>query len=84
MRIVEVYSHLNGEEFLLVHHRSLYGEINCVIAQVHADQCRTKVSEEKTMKGKRLYSPHMLNAGFASRARGRWLAGRPVRVLRDD
>lgn len=64
MRIAETYSHLNGLEFLLVHKRTLWQEIQSVISEVDADKCRTKVSKEKTMKGKLLYSPIDMNAAF--------------------
>ena len=64
MRIAETYSHLNGLEFLLVHKQILWQEIQSVISEVDADTCRTKVSKEKTMKGKLLYSPIDMNAAF--------------------
>lgn len=64
MKIVETYSHLNGLEFLLVHKPSLWQEIQSVIADVDANACRTKVSKEKTMKGKLLYSPIDMNTQF--------------------
>jgi uncharacterized C2H2 Zn-finger protein len=57
MRIVETYSHLNGEEYLLVRRPEVYREIKDVIQEVNAAACKTKKSNEKTMKGKRLYSP---------------------------
>jgi len=64
MRIAETYSHLNGLEFLLVHKPSLWAEIQAVIRKVDAVKCKTKVSEEKTMKGKLLYSPVDMNDTF--------------------
>jgi hypothetical protein len=64
MKISETYSHLNGLEYLLVHKPELWKEVQSVIAEVDACQCRTKVSKEKTMKGKLLYSPVDLNASF--------------------
>lgn len=51
MKIAETYSHLNGLEFLLVHKKALWKEIQSVISEVDANKCRTKVSKEKTMKG---------------------------------
>jgi hypothetical protein len=66
MRIVEIYSHLNGEEYLIVHHGKVYDEIKQVIRQVDAGKCITKTSEEKTMRGKKLYSPEILNKEFRS------------------
>lgn len=64
MKIAEVYSHLNGVEFLMVHKPTLWREIKDVIAAVDAAKCRTKVSREKTMKGELLYSPIDMNAAF--------------------
>jgi hypothetical protein len=55
---------LNGLEFLLVHKPSLWKEIQSVIENVSANKCRTKVSKEKTMKGKLLFSPIDMNAAF--------------------
>jgi hypothetical protein len=65
MNIIETYSHLNGLEFLIVHKPKLWAEIKSVIASVHAENCKTKVSKEKTMKGKLLYSPIDMNKSFA-------------------
>ncbi len=64
MRILSKYSHLNGEEFLLVHHKKTYKEILKVIGELDAHKCKTKVSEEKTMKGRLLYNPDALNVEF--------------------
>lgn len=64
MKIAEKYSHLNGLEFLLVHKPSLWEEIQTVVSAVDAQKCKTKVSKEKTMKGKLLYSPIEMNASF--------------------
>jgi hypothetical protein len=64
MKIIETYSHLNGLEFLMVHKPKLWKEIQKVIDAVDAKACRTKVSKEKTMSGKLLYSPIDMNAEF--------------------
>lgn len=64
MKIVETYSHLNGLEFLLVHKPQLWQEIQSVVMAVDAEKCKSKVSKEKTMKGKLLYSPIDMNAAF--------------------
>ncbi|NUO78826.1 restriction endonuclease [candidate division KSB1 bacterium] len=64
MKIVETYSHLNGEEYLLVHHAEIYDEIKQVIAQVQASRFLTKQSKEKTMRGKQLFDPKAINAEF--------------------
>jgi hypothetical protein len=71
MKIVETYSHLNGLEFLLVHHPRLWDEIKDVVASVDAEACRTKVSKEKTMKGKLLCSPIAMNSSFSKLLRTR-------------
>ncbi|MCO5216699.1 MAG: hypothetical protein M9953_02910 [Thermomicrobiales bacterium] len=64
MRIVERYSHLNGWEHIKIHKPHLWDEIEEVIASVDASQYLTKVSKEKTMVGKMLYSPIELNSRF--------------------
>lgn len=64
MKIIEKYSHLNGEEYLLVHHNEIYQEIVKVIKSIDASKFRTKVSEEKTMRGKILYNPQEINSAF--------------------
>ncbi|MFZ5450470.1 MAG: BglII/BstYI family type II restriction endonuclease [Thermodesulfobacteriota bacterium] len=64
MKIIETYSHLNGLEFLLVHKPKLWQEIRNVIDMVDTEACKTKVSKEKTMKGKLLYSPKDMNKAF--------------------
>lgn len=64
MRIAQNYSHLNGEEYLIVHHNKLYKEIREVIASIDAEKFKTKISKEKTMKGTKLYSPVNLNKEF--------------------
>ena len=57
MRIVEIYSHLNGQEHILVHKPDLWQEIENVILSVNAIECRTKVSKAARTTGKMLYSP---------------------------
>lgn len=64
MQIKARYSHLNGEEYLLVHRRALWEEVQNVVAGVDASACRTKVSREKTMRGRLLYSPSDMNRAF--------------------
>ena len=65
MKVVDKYSHLNGEEFLLVHHKNLYKEILSVVEAVDANKFRTKISKEKGRKeGKILWSPTEINAEF--------------------
>lgn len=65
MKVVEIYSHLNGLEFLIVHKPELWEEIKKVIDLVDAETCKTKISKEKTMQGKLLYSPIDMNLSFS-------------------
>lgn len=64
MKIAEAYSHLNGLEFLLVHHKQLWKEIQHVIQAVDATACKTKVSKEKRTAGTVFYSPIEMNKRF--------------------
>lgn len=64
MKIAQKYSHLNGEEYLIVHHNDLYQEIIGIIHEIDAESYRTKVSEEKRKNGTFLFSPVELNAAF--------------------
>ena len=64
MKIAQKYSHLNGEEYLIVHYNQLYKEIKAVIASINANDFKTKISKEKTKIGKKLYSPIDLNTAF--------------------
>lgn len=72
MKIVEMYSHQNGMESLHYHNKKLISEIKTVIARVDAHSCKTKVSKEKGMVGRVLFSPIELNVCFRDllRARG--------------
>jgi Restriction endonuclease BglII len=64
MKIAQKYSHLNGEEYLIVHHNNLYNEIKEVIANIDAEKLRTKISKEKRKIGNTLLSPIDLNLAF--------------------
>jgi hypothetical protein len=64
VRIVEKYSHLNGWEHIMVHKPQIWTDVTEVIAGIDAEDYRTKVSEEKTMMGKMLFSPAALNLRF--------------------
>lgn len=64
MKIVEIYSHLNGLEYLQVHLPELWEEIKEVIESVDAEVCKTKKSKEKNKVGKLLYSPIEMNKKF--------------------
>ncbi len=64
MQIAAKYSHLNGEEYLLVHQRDLWDQVQSVIAKIDAEECRTKLSRESRKRGQLLYSPTDLNSAF--------------------
>ena len=64
MNIAHKYSHLNGEEYLIVHHKKLYDEIIEIISSINAENFKTKISKEIRMVGKTLYSPIDLNKEF--------------------
>ena len=64
MKIAQKYSHLNGEEYLIVHHKKLYKEIVSIIKSIDGTKFMTKESKEKTMPGKMLYSPIQINKVF--------------------
>ena len=85
MRIGARYSHLNGEEYLIVHKPALWQEVQDVISSVDAEACKTKVSKEKTMPGRLLYSPTDMNAAFKTGLEGiGWTERRNTFWVTDD
>ncbi|HLQ28416.1 MAG TPA: BglII/BstYI family type II restriction endonuclease [Ktedonobacteraceae bacterium] len=64
MRIAGLYSFNHGKEVITKQHRSELEEVLQVIESVDAERCKTKVSKEKTMRDKVLYSPPALNEAF--------------------
>ncbi len=64
MRIKAHYSHLNGEEYLIVHRKQLWEEVKEVIVGVDAVACRTKMSRERNKQGNLLFSPTDMNKAF--------------------
>ncbi len=63
MRKVYEYSHLGGSEILRVRFPQIEREIDEVIKTTTLWQ-KTKISQERTMKGRPLYSPRELNGNF--------------------
>jgi hypothetical protein len=63
MKIAYEYSHLGGSEILKMRYPIIEEEIYDIISKVQAQ--RTKISREKTMKGKKLFSPKEMNKQFA-------------------
>jgi len=69
----------------LVHKPHLWEEIQAVIADVDAATCRTKVSKEKTKRGKVLYSPIDMNKEFTKRFASRtWTQSRTSYWVTED
>ncbi|WP_120955956.1 BglII/BstYI family type II restriction endonuclease [Helicobacter mehlei] len=64
MKIAYWHSHLNGLEFLQVHHLDLWQEIQSVILNTNAYVCQTKISQERGRQGNRLFSPAEINKAF--------------------
>ena len=62
MRVVYEYSHLGGAEILQVRYPGCERDIYEVIRLVEAR--RSKISKEKTMLGRELYSPSDMNKQF--------------------
>lgn len=56
-----MYSHLNGFEWIQYHQKQMWDEMEGIIKAIDAESYRTKVSKEKTMKGKMLFSPVDIN-----------------------
>jgi hypothetical protein len=64
VRIAGVYSFNRGEEEVTRRYPDLLTEVNDVIKKVRSSQHKTKISDEKTMMGRMLFSPRSLNAAF--------------------
>lgn len=86
MRIEATYSHLNGLEWLTIHESSIWEEIKGIIKAVDATQYKTKVSKEKTMKGRKLFAPKELNKAFSKLFEGaeEWKQGRTSYWVTED
>ena len=69
MKIVYEHSHLGGSEILKVRYSVIDQEIYDVIAKVKPQ--KTKVSEERTKKGKLLYDPKDMNLQFKTEFQAR-------------
>lgn len=86
MKLETYYSHLNGYEWLLHHHAAYWKDIQDAISAVDASKCKTKVSEEKTMLGKKLFAPADLNKAFKHelKKRGWQIPKRQYYYVTDD
>ena len=61
MKVKHIYSHLNGLEWIKFHKMNLCEEILESIKNVDPEICKNKISKEKTMRGRVLYSPPTMN-----------------------
>ena len=66
MKIVGVFPFKTTESDFRRRYASQLTDVESAIATVDAATCRTKVSREKTMPGKTLYSPKALNRAFTT------------------
>lgn len=64
MKIIAQFSFKNGKEFIESNHKTELEEIKQIISSVDASILKTKISKEKTMPGKLLYSPIEMNRIF--------------------
>lgn len=64
MKIAGKYSFNGGKEYIEKKHTTLLKEIETVIQTVDANKYKIKTSKEKTMRGRRLFSPISLNKAF--------------------
>lgn len=64
MRVAANYSFKKGEETLVAKSPHLLEEIHQIIAGINAAAHKTKISKEKTMRGRKLYAPLKLNTSF--------------------
>jgi hypothetical protein len=85
LKIQQLHSHLNGYEWLLVHEPKVWREIERIIRAIDAEKYKTKVSEEKGMRGKLLYAPKELNSRFKTDFRkAGWEESRTSYWVTDD
>ncbi len=78
MKIAGSYSFKNGEKMIAKRYPKLLDEVASVIKLVDAPKHKSKISKEKTMPGRQLFSPRSINKSFkAEFAKFDWS---PVRV----
>ncbi len=71
MKVVSTYSHKGGFNYIQQLFSRELTEVYDVINSVNASQATTKISKEKTMPGRRLFSPVALNKLFKNEFRKR-------------
>jgi hypothetical protein len=65
MKIIHTYSRCNGLEYLLVHKKRLWNEVQRVIRSVDGHALKTAVSKQRMRSGKVLRSPKAMNKAFS-------------------
>jgi hypothetical protein len=66
MIVAARYSFNNGQRVVAEKYPHLLAEIELAIGLVNAQECKVKVSKEKTMPGQTLFGPIPLNRQFAA------------------
>jgi hypothetical protein len=85
MKIGAMYSHLSGFEWIQYHQKEMWEEIEEIIQGINAEDFRTKISQEKTMRGKSLFSPADLNIRMKTEFENRgWYESRTNYWVTDD
>jgi len=80
-----MYSHLNGFEWIQYHQKEMWDEMKSIIISISAEDYRTKISKEKTMKGRKLFSPTDLNKRMKDDFEGLgWFESRTNYWVTDD
>ncbi len=64
MQIAGKFSFAGGEEYITTRYQELLNEVSDAIQMIDASLKKTKTSREKTMKGRKLFSPRALNKDF--------------------
>lgn len=85
MKISARHSHLNGYEWIKYHEKGIWDEIEEAIRNVDALSRKTKISREKTMRGRHLFAPKEINEAFSFSFRKRnWRESRTSYWVTDD
>jgi len=71
MRIVGIYSFNGGREIIETQFAAELHEVKQIITVVDSERHKTKISREKTMRGRKLYSPRALNKAFKAESEER-------------
>lgn len=84
MKISNLYSHLNGLEYLQVHCKDQWAEIENTIKSINANNF-TKLSKAKNCKGKILYDQKALNDEFEKFLKPKnWLSSKTYYYVTGD